>query len=274
MTTNLQIFTAPTGCALRTVEKDGNVYFVGKDAALMLGYTNPQKAVRTHVEEEDRGVNEMDTPSGRQQVTIINESGLYSLILSSKLPEARQLKRWVTAEVLPTIRKRGAYVATNGQETSEELIARALLAANDAITRQKERLAALEAQATQQQQELAMQDITIKTQQVELEAAAPKVLFAEAVAQSDNCILIGELAKILRQNGVEMGMTRLFRWLRDNKYLMRDNRPTQRSMEKGLFRVIERPILDARGFTRLTLTTKVTGKGQQYFINLFLNQTA
>ena len=240
----------------------------------MLGYTNPQKAVRVHVDEEDRGVNEMDTPSGRQQVTTITESGFYSLILSSKLPEARQLKRWVTSEVLPTIRKQGGYMVDVAQETPEETLARALRIANDTMERQKARLAALENQTAQQQEELAQQDITIKTQQTELAAAAPKVLFAEAVAQSDNCILIGELAKILRQNGVEMGMTRLFRWLRDNKYLMRDNRPTQRSMEKGLFRVIERPILDARGFTRLTLTTKVTGKGQQYFINLFLNKTA
>ena len=267
MNTEIKLFTSPTGTELRTVEKDGIIYFVGKDVATMLGYTNPQKAVRDHVDEDDRGVNEMDTPSGRQYITVINESGLYSLILASKLPEAKQLKKWVTSEVLPAIRKDGAYVASTGNETQEELMARALIAANEAMQRQKLRL-------EQQQQELAQQDITIRQQALELEAAAPKALFADAVAQSESCILIGELAKLIRQNGYPMGQNRLFTWLRENGYLMKDNRPTQRSMERGLFRVIERSVLEPNGSTRLCLTTKVTGKGQQHFINLFLSKSA
>lgn len=270
---NLQTFTAPTGVQLRTVEQDGQIYFVGKDAALMLGYKDTVNAIKQFC----RGVakhHPLQTSGGVQNVRIISEPDLYRLIVNSKLPAAQEYEKWVFEEVLPAIRKQGGYMVDIAKETPEETLARALRIANDTMERQKARLAALENQTAQQQAELAQQDITIKTQQTELAAAAPKVLFAEAVAQSDNCILIGELAKILRQNGIEMGMTRLFRWLRDNKYLMRDNRPTQRSMEKGLFRVIERPILDARGFTRLTLTTKVTGKGQQYFINLFLNKTA
>jgi anti-repressor protein len=271
MESQLKQFTAPSGAQLRTISDNGTVYFVGKDAAQMLGYTNPQKAIRDHVEPEDKTVNESFTVNGTAP-TLINESGLYSLILSSKLPEAKQFKRWVTSEVLPAIRRDGGYIATTGQETQEELIARALIAANEAMNRQKERLAALEQQNQEQALELAQQDVAIKQQQLALDAAAPKVTFADAVAQSDNCILIGELAKLIRQNGIDMGMNRLFRWLRANKYLMRDNRPTQRSMERGLFRVIERSIVDASGNTRLCLTTKVTGKGQQYFINLFLSK--
>jgi anti-repressor protein len=264
-------FTAPSGVKLRTLEQDGNIYFVGKDAAEMLGYKDTVNAIKHHC----RGVAKhhpiVDGLGRTQEVRIISEPDFYRLVVNSKLPTAQEYERWVFEEVLPAIRKNGAYVAATGQETSEELIARALIAANEAMARQKARLAALEVKAANQEKVLAMQDETITAQREELDAAAPKVLFADAVAQGDNCILIGELAKLLRQNGVEMGMTRLFRWLREHKYLMRDNRPTQRSMEKGLFRVIERSIVDARGNTRLCLTTKVTGKGQQFFISHFLS---
>ena len=163
-------------------------------------------------------------------------------------------------EVLPAIRRKGAYVASTGEESLEELMSRALSAAHEAIARQKARIA-------QQEQELAQQEL-------QLTAAAPKVLFADAVANSDNCILVGELAKLIRQNGVEIGQNRLFEWLRANGYLMKSNRPTQRAMELGLFKVVERSIVNPDGSSRLTLTTKVTGKGQSYFINLFLQQTA
>jgi anti-repressor protein len=224
----------------------------------MLGYVNPQKATRTHVDEEDRGVTEMDTPSGRQTLTIINESGLYSLILSSKLPEAKQFKKWVTSEVLPAIRKSGGYMVDIANETPEETMARALLVANETMNRQKERLAALEAKNAEQA--------------AALEVAAPKALFADAVAQSDTCILIGELAKLLRQNGVDIGQNRLWKWMREQHYICKNsNNPTQKSMEKGLFRVVERTVMAGDGLTRAVFTTKVTGKGQQYFINLFLN---
>ena len=271
---HLQTFTAPTGVQLRTVEQDGQIYFVGKDAAEMLGYSNHRKAINDHCRGVTKRYPIVDALGRTQEIRIISEPDLYRLIVNSKLPAAQEYESWVFEEVLPAIRKQGGYMVDIAKETPEETLARALRIANDTMERQKARLAALENQTAQQQAELAQQDITIKTQQTELAAAAPKCTFADAVAQSDNCILVGELAKILRQNGIEIGMTRLFRWLRENKYLMKDNRPTQRSMEKGLFRVIERPILDGRGFTRLTLTTKVTGKGQQYFINLFLNKTA
>lgn len=273
MNNTIKLFTAPSGAQLRTVVQDGTIYFVGKDAAQMLGYTNPQKAIRDHVETEDKTVNESFTVNGTAP-TLINESGLYSLILSSKLEEAKQFKKWVTSEVLPAIRKSGGYMVDIANETPEETMARALLVANETMNRQKERLAALEAKTNEQALELAQQDITIKEQQLALEVAAPKTLFADAVAQSDTCILIGELAKLLRQNGVEIGQNRLWKWMRDNRYICKANtQPTQRAMEQGLFRVIERSVVDGNGCTRLCLTTKVTGKGQQYFINQFLKAT-
>ncbi len=271
MNNTIKLFTAPSGAQLRTVVQDGTVYFVGKDAAQMLGYTNPQKAIRDHVEAEDKTVNDSFTVNGTAP-TLINESGLYSLILSSKLEEAKQFKKWVTSEVLPAIRKSGGYMVDIANETPEETMARALLVANETMNRQRERLAALEQQNQEQALELAQQDVTIKQQQLALEVAAPKSLFADAVAQSDTCILIGELAKLLRQNGIEIGQNRLWKWMRENKYICKNsNNPTQRSMEKGLFRVVERSVIAGDGLTRAVFTTKVTGKGQQYFINLFLN---
>ena len=266
MNTEIKSFTNPNGYELRTVTEDGNVYFVGKDVATMLGYSRPNDAIKAHC----KGAaiyRPLQTSGGTQEVRIISEPDFYRLVVNSKLPAAQEYERWVFEEVLPAIRKDGAYVATTGTETQEELMARALIAANEAMQRQKLRL-------EQQQQELAQQDITIRQQALELEAAAPKALFADAVAQSESCILIGELAKLIRQNGYPMGQNRLFTWLRENGYLMKDNRPTQRSMERGLFRVIERSVLEPNGSTRLCLTTKVTGKGQQHFINLFLSKSA
>lgn len=271
MNNAIQTFTNANGYTLRTVTDNDTVYFVGKDVAEMLGYANTKDAISKHC----KGVAKrypVQTAGGTQEVRVITEPDFYRLVVNSKLPAAQEYEKWVFEEVLPAIRKSGAYVATTGQETQEELIARALIAANEAMNRQKARLAQLEQQNAEQQMELAQQDITIKEQQLALEVAAPKTLFADAVAQSDTCILIGELAKLLRQNGVEIGQNRLWKWMRDNRYICKANtQPTQRAMEQGLFRVIERSVVDGNGCTRLCLTTKVTGKGQQYFINLFLN---
>lgn len=260
MENQLKLFTAPSGDQLRTVVQDGTIYFVGKDAAQMLGYTNPQKAIRDHVESEDKTVNDSFTVNGTAP-TLINESGLYSLILSSKLEEAKQFKKWVTSEVLPSIRRSGAYVATTGEESLEELMARALTAANEAIARQKA--------------QLEQQEAKLEQQELQLKIAEPKTIFADAVSHSDSCILVGELAKLIRQNGYEIGQNRLWKWMRENGYICKgSNNPTQRAMEQGLFRVIERSVVDGNRCTRLCLTTKVTGKGQQYFINIFLKKTA
>lgn len=248
----MQIFNNPEFGSVRAVEISGEPWFVGKDVATVLGYKNPQEAIRTHVDEEDKGVSEILTPGGKQTVPIINESGLYSLVLSSKLPTAKKFKHWVTSEVLPTIRKHGAYM------TREAL---------DAAIRDPDYLLRIVT---------ALKEETDKRKALEKKAAedSPKVLFADAVSTSDSAILIGELAKLIRQNGVEIGQNRLFQWMRDSGYLCaageRYNMPTQRAMELGLFRVKETAISQPDGSVRVTRTTKVTGKGQQFFINKFL----
>lgn len=246
--TDLQQFTSAQFGDIRAMSIDGDPWFVGKDIAERLGYTNPLKAIRNHVDPEDKGVNEMDTPGGRQPLILINESGLYSLVLSSKLPSAKAFKRWVTHDVIPTIRKTGGYV----DDTSAFVNAYFP-----------------ELNETQKTVIGTMLDESRRMGQ-QLKEQAPKVLFADAVTASSTSILIGELAKLIKQNGVEIGQNRLFKWLRENGFLMRDNMPTQYAMERGLFVVTERTINNPDGSVRITRTTKVTGKGQTYFINRFL----
>lgn len=239
---DLQVFKNPEFGTVRTIEVNGEPWLIGKDVAGALGYSNPRDALAVHVDAEDRATVAIHDGSQNRNMTIINESGLYSLVLSSKLPGAKKFRRWVTAEVLPSIRKTGGYALPTDYPS-------ALRALADA----EEKRQALEAQA---------------------EANAPKVLFADAVATSHTSILIGELAKLLKQNGVETGQNRLFDWLRNNGYLIRRqgvdyNMPTQRSMELGLFEIKETSVATPAG-VRITKTTKVTGKGQQYFVDLFL----
>lgn len=220
-------------------------YFVGKDVAEILGYKNPRDAVNKHVDDEDKGVAKCDTLGGVQELTIINESGLYSLVLSSKLPSAKKFKRWVTSEVLPSLRKTGQYQVK--ELSGQELMARALIEAQNV---------------------LAAKDKVI-------EEMKPKVVFADAVATSHTSILVGELAKILKQNGIDMGQKRLFAWLREKGYLIKRqgtdyNMPTQKAMDLGLFEIKEGSYVNGSGVNITTKTPKVTGKGQQYFINKFL----
>lgn len=186
-------------------------------------------------------------------MTIINESGLYSLILSSKLPKAKEFKRWVTAKVLPAIRKTGGYV-------------------NDTAQFVENYFGQLE---PNQKHALTMMFDESKRMSAQLKEQAPKVLFANAVETAHNSILIGDLAKIIRQNGVDIGQKRLFEWLRQNGYLIKDgqskNMPTQKAMEMSLFEVKESTINNPDGSVRITRTTKVTGKGQTYFVKKFLS---
>ena len=242
----VKIFNSEEFGAVRTVTINGEPWFVGKDVALALGYSYPQKAVRDHVLEEDRGVNEMDTHSGRQKLVTINESGLYALIFGSKLDSAQRFKHWVTSEVLPAIRKTGGYQAPQGKE---------LLA-----------LAVLEAQKTIEEQSKA------------IERMKPKVIFANAVETSHTSILIGDLAKLLKQNGVETGQKRLFEQLRNEGYLMKTgssrNMPKQKYVANGFFQIKETVISNLDGSVRMTKTTKVTGKGQQHFLNKYLKKEA
>lgn len=252
----LQIFKHPEFGSVRCIEIDGEPWMVGKDVATALGYSNPQKAIRDHVDNEDKTVNESFSVNGTP-VILINESGLYSLVLSSKLPVAKKFSRWVTAEVLPSIRKHGGYIAGQEAMTDDDLIAMALIVAQSKI-RERDQLISKQAQ--------------------QIDAMRPARIFASAVSASDKSVLIGELAKILKQNGVEnMGQNRLFAWMRGNGYLIRRegtdyNMPTQRSMEMGLFQIKETAITHADGHVTVSKTPKVTGRGQQYFINRFLSE--
>lgn len=250
---NISTFNNPAFGSVRAVSVNDEPYFVGKDVAEILGYERPTDAVRKRVDPDDRGVAKMETPSGAQEMTIINESGLYSLILSSKLPKAKEFKRWVTAEVLPAIRKTGGYI-------------------NDTAQFVESYFGQLE---PNQKHALTMMFDESKRMSAQLKEQAPKVLFANAVETAHNSILIGDLAKIIRQNGVDIGQKRLFEWLRQNGYLIKDgqskNMPTQKAMEMSLFEVKESTINNPDGSVRVTRTTKVTGKGQTYFVKKFLS---
>lgn len=251
MTPAIKIFSSAEFGEVRIFDKNGEPWFVGRDVCNILGYANASKAIADHIDNDDKGVTNCYTLGGNQNLTIINESGLYSLILSSKLPNAKRFKHWVTSEILPSIRKHGMY-ATDELINNPDVFIQVL----QELKAERERKAALEAQA---------------------EVNRPKIIFADAVAASHNSILIGDLAKLIKQNGVDIGQKRLFEWLRNNGYLMKSgasyNLPTQKSMELKLFEIKERTINNPDGSIRTTKTTKVTGKGQQYFINKLLSTT-
>lgn len=246
---DLQVFENEEFGEIRTVEIDGEPHFVAKDVTDILGYSNSRKAISDHVDEEDKGVTKCDTLGGIQNLTVINESGLYSLILGSRIPGAKKFKRWVTSEVLPQIRKTGGYQMP--QTYSEAL--RAL------------------ADKAEEADRLMLVNQKLEEQNCRMR---PKEIFADAVAASKTSILVGELAKLITQNGYEIGQQRLFRWLREKGYLMSTgtsyNMPMQRYVQQGLFEIKESNVQNPDGSVRITKTTKVTGKGQQYFINKFI----
>ena len=250
----MNVFQHPEFGKVRVVVIGGEPWLVGKDVAMALGYSDTFGALKKHVDDEDKQNCQNDSFETPRGMIVINESGLYSLVLSSKLPGARKFKRWVTAEVLPTIRKHGGYIAGQESMSDEELIARALLLA---------------------QSKIEERDRVIEEQGRQIEVMRPAQIFASAVAVFGNTVLVGELAKLLKQNGVAVGQNRLFEWLRQNGYLVRRkgtdyNMPTQRSMELGLFEIKETVIFHSDGHTTVSRTPKVTGKGQEYFINKFL----
>ncbi len=248
---DIQIFNFENN-QVRTLNIDGKPYFVGKDIADILGYANPSKALADHVDEEDKLNNESLVSLGQRGGWLINESGLYSLILSSKMPNAKKFKRWVTSEVLPAIVHKGVYMTDK----------KAYDITHD---RSGATLADLLQQAADQ----------LKQKDIQIAEMKPKALFADAVATSNRSILVGELAKLIRQNGVDIGQNRLFTWLREHGYLIKRkgtdyNMPTQKSVAMGIFQIKETSITHSNGTVTLTKTAKVTGKGQQYFINKFL----
>lgn len=247
----LQIFNSSEFGEIRTIAKDGEPWFVAKDVCEALKHTNPTVAMQM-LEDDER----TKLSLGRAgEVNVINESGLYTLIIKSNLPNARKFRKWVTSEVLPSIRKNGGYIA--GQETlsDEELMAKALLVAQNKII-ERDRL--------------------IEQQKAKIEADRPKAIFADAVSTSHTSILVGDLAKLICQNGVQIGQKRLFEWLRQNNFLIKSgsskNMPTQRSLEMGLFEIKESTVQNPDGSVRITRTPKVSGKGQVYFVNKFLGK--
>jgi len=258
MNNELQVFSYE-GNEIRTVQKGDETWWVLKDVCDILEIGNSRDVTARLDDDEKAAVDIIDTSSNgttqNRQVTVISESGLYNVILLSRKPEAKKFKRWVTHEVLPTIRRHGAYVTP---ARLEEIM-------NDPDAWIKVLTALKEERAAKEQLQL------------EAHENKPKVIFADAVSVSDGTILIGELAKILKGNGIEIGQNRLFEKLRQDGYLIKRqgtdyNAPTQRAMELGLFRVKETAITHSDGHVTISKTTKVTGKGQQYFINLFLGK--
>ncbi|MED1480777.1 MULTISPECIES: phage antirepressor [Bacillus] len=237
---------------VRTVIQDGQPWFVAKDVCDVLEIGNPSQAL-SRLENDEKNTIILNEGIGNPNKTIVNEPGLYTLILGSRKPEAKQFKRWITHEVIPTIRKTGGYVA------NDDLFIQTYLPQADEQTKHFFR-------ATLQ---------TMKEQSKQIEAMKPKALFADAVETSESSVLVGELAKLLQQNNVQIGPNKLFEWLRENGYLIRKkgesyNLPTQRSMDMGLFEIKKRAVNNPDGSVRTTRTPKVTGKGQVYFINKFL----
>lgn len=246
----LQIFTSPEFGEIRTAFQNGEPWFVAKDVCRALDVDD---TATRRLDDDEKGLRSIQTLGGTQEMSIISESGLYGLVLGSRKPEAKLFKRWITHEVIPAIRKHGGYLTP---EKIEEA-----LSDPDTIIRL----------ATSLKEERAKR----KEAERQITADRPKVLFADSVAASQTSILVGDLAKLIKQNGYDIGQNRLFDWLRNNGYLIgrastSRNMPTQRSMELELFEVKERSFLDPAGVTHVTKTVKVTGKGQVYFINKFL----
>lgn len=241
----IQTFENADFGAIRVSTVEGEPWFVAKDVCDALGISKYRDAV-SRLDDDERGSVLVDTLGGAQETSTVSEPGLYKLIMRSRKPEAKAFQRWVTHEVLPAIRRTGGYIAAKQDETPEQIMARAVIVAQDTIERQKRQLDELK----------------------------PKAMFADAVAASDGTCLVGELAKMIRQNGVEIGQNRLFDVLRARGFLGKSgsnrNVPTQRAMDMGLFRIKETAITHSDGHVTLNRTPKVTGKGQRYFVEMFV----
>ena len=246
----LQIFNSSEFGQIRTVTKDNEPWFVASDICKALGITNTSKAMQ-RLDNDERanfklGVHDSDGTN------CVNEYGLYNLVLASRKQGAKEFKRWITHEVIPSIRKSGGYISGQEQMSDTELMAKALLVA---------------------QKQIEQRNAIIEQQKAKIEADKPKTIFADAVATSKTSILVGDLAKLICQNGYQIGQKRLFGWMRENGYLIKTgsskNMPTQRYVEQGLFEIKESNVQNPDGSVRITKTTKVTGKGQIYFVNKF-----
>lgn len=265
----ITIFNNPQFGEIRTAKDEkGNPLFVAKDVCDILGISKYRDAI-LRLDEDERGSVRVDTLGGIQEMGAITESGLYTLTIRSDKPEARPFRKWVTSEVLPAIRKTGGYIATTSQDTPELIMARAILVANEAIERSKTHIELLETEKRVLESKNTFQEALLDEQ-------APRVRFSVAIETSSRSCLIAELAKILAQNGIEVGQNRLFRWMRENGYLCQHgeyyNQPTQRAMEMALFELKKTSITKPDGTVLVNTTPKVTGKGQVYFVNKFLHK--
>lgn len=252
----LKIFENEEFGSIRTIADGETTLFCANDVAKALGYSKPNNAVNEHCRSAlKQGIPHPQSPDKQIEMLFIPEGDIYRLVIRSKLPTAEKFESWIFDEVIPSIRKNGGYIA--GQETlsDDELIARALIVAQNKI---EER------------------DKIIAAQQEQIEADKPKAIFADAVSASKTSILVGELSKILKQNGIDIGQNRLFEWMRNNGYLIKSgssrNLPTQKSMDRKLFEIKERTVNSPDGCIKITKTPLVTGKGQVYFVNAFLNE--
>ena len=248
----LKVFEKAEFGRVRVVECEGEPWFVAKDVCECLELTNTSQTL-SYLDDDEKGIISNDTPGGKQEMSIISEPGLYSLILRSRKPEAKAFKRWVTHEILPSIRKTGHYGAP---ETEDEILARALVIAEG-------RLGMLSHAVSELQEQIALD--------------APKVELAEAIMETEECVSINQFAKILKQRGLDIGANRLYRDLRRDGYLMRRrgtnwNMPTQRMMDKGYFRVVERMTEADDGYQFVTVTTMITGAGQYHLFAHFLDK--
>ena len=258
---DIQVFNSEQYGEIRTAGTAQEPIFCAADICRALGYANGRKAIADHCEEGDETKRDIIDNLGRTQAaTFVNESGLYSLIFGSKLESAKQFKKWVTSDVLPSIRKHGMYATEATVESMLNDPENAILMLQAYQRERKERLA-----AQQQVEKLEAQAIEDK----------PKIIYADAVKGSTSSCLIGELAKMIAQNGYPIGEKRLFQWLRDNHYLCsygeRFNQPYQQYIEQGLF-TMKQNVFSVDGEMRTRNTTKVTGKGQIYFINKFIGE--
>lgn len=252
--TEIKLFENHEFGVVRVVEINGEPWFVGKDVAIILGYVDTYGALKSHVDDEDKQNCQNNGFESNRGLIVINESGLYSLIISSKLPTAKKFKRWVTSDVLPSIRKTGNYISDKERLQLQLFSDDKLIVAN----------------AHKELVELEKAPLIAK-----IEEQAPDVAFAKAIGDSEGLIYISDLAKILRQNGVDIGGNRLFDWLRDNGYLIKRkgqtrNLPTQRSIDLGVLRMVEKPGEDYYGNPVINRRAKVTPKGQRYFLDKFL----
>lgn len=253
---SIQVFENAEFGTIRTLTEDGEPWFVAKDVCEALGLSNTTEALRNLDDDEVGNISNSEVAqNGGRAPRIVSEPGFYKLVMRSRKPEAKAFQRWVTHEVLPAIRRDGGYMAAKPDETPEETMARALRIADETMRRQKERIESLSSANAEMR---------------------PKALFADAVAASESTCLVGELAKMIAQNGVDIGQNRLFAWMREKGYLGKSgcnyNRPTQRSIEMGILKVKETAVHHADGHVTINSTPKVTEKGQVYFVQKFMSE--